>query len=218
MSSSKQFAMAALTNSVAELVTLPINTVKTNYQLYQQSIPKVINHIYMTRGIYGFYNAAIPAVMGQVLTNAGKYTIYNWLKEQYPANHNSLNGLLGGLIVSVVTHPLDWAKIQMQKGKFTNWYCYTGYTKSLVKVVPSSLIVLPLYDFWINQGYNPLMASGLTAGLSAVIIHPLDYIKTRHVGGESWKTIGNPYRGLTLNLARVVPHFMIAMTLIEMMK
>jgi len=52
-------------------------------------------------------------------------------------------------------------------------------------------------------------------------MHPVDYLKTRHMAGLNLYSGWNPliyYRGLSINLMRIVPHFMITMGVIEWMK
>ena len=63
----------------------------------------------------------------------------------------------------------------------------------------------------------------LAALTSTIIIQPLDYLKTRHIYGQSlyeggFKNLSSYYKGLSLNLMRIVPHFMITMLMIEYLK
>ena len=61
---------------------------------------------------------------------------------------------------------------------------------------------------------NNFAASFCTAIVATTIIHPFDYMKTRQACGEKIFHGYNPlfyYKGLSLNLSRVVPHFTIMM-------
>ena len=65
---------------------------------------------------------------------------------------------------------------------------------------------------------NAISASFMSAIISTTIMHPIDYLKTRHIYGLPLYSGFNPfnyYKGLALNLARIVPHFVITMTTID---
>jgi hypothetical protein len=141
-------------------------------------------------------------------------------------NHLMLAGLSAGITASTITHPIDVAKIHLQmnqpfisvlkeKGVIL---LYRGYSKSLAKVSISSSCFFPIYDTIKDQHYPPIVASFLSAIISTTLMQPIDYMKVRHIYGLSYFNGFNPvtyFRGLSLNLLRVVPHFMITMSLIE---
>jgi len=52
-------------------------------------------------------------------------------------------------------------------------------------------------------------------------MHPVDYLKTRHMAGLKLYDGWDPrvyYRGLSINLLRIVPHFVVTMVVIEKLK
>ncbi len=95
---------------------------------------------------------------------------------------------------------------------------YRGYSKTFSKVLVGSALFFPLYDYGKQFFNNPIYASLFSSVVSTTIIHPIDYFKTRHIYGSSLIydfNLRTYYRGYTLNLARVCPHFVITMTLTE---
>lgn len=95
---------------------------------------------------------------------------------------------------------------------------YRGYSKSFSKTCIGSSLFFPVYDYANNKFNSPLYASLFSAVISTLIIHPVDYLKTRHVYGLPIYQGWHPsiyYKGLSLNLMRIVPHFMIVMTTID---
>lgn len=54
-----QLISSSLATAIAELATLPICLVKTNYQNTNQNIPWIIKQIYSREGITGFYRASL---------------------------------------------------------------------------------------------------------------------------------------------------------------
>jgi len=221
---------ASLTaTAIAEIITLPICTLKTNLQNSNQtSIKKLSLDIYKKHGLKFFYNASFPAIMGQMISTSSKYTIYKFLttNEKNPIKNKFVNGMIGGIGSSLITHPLDVVKIHMQmKYNFMNILrneglkiFYRGYSKTFTKITISSSCFFPIYDTINEKIKNPVIASTLSGFISAIIMHPADYLKTRHISGKPLYQGLNPmiyYKGLSLNLLRIVPHFMITMSLIE---
>lgn len=215
--------------SLAEIITLPICTLKAVYQKHNdKTIIESLSIIYKERGITGFYQASVPAVIGQAITTSSKYTLYNYFNRKY-GNYNYSNYINGGLsavITSLFTHPLDCLKINIQTNSKTIWneikanpflFFYRGYSKSFSKAVISGPLFFPLNDYF-KKKFNSSFYGSLTASIIATtIMNPIDYLKTRHVTGSSFSYSNIPllFKGLSLNLLRVVPHFTILMTTID---
>jgi hypothetical protein len=228
---------SGISTGIAELATVPICTVKTVYQTnHFQTIPYTIKYIYANYGLLGFCRAGVPAMSGQIFTTVSKYSLYKYFCNYNP-HYYVLNGMAASLTVSLVSHPLDWLRITMQRNEsiYSNIrshglsILYRGYSKSVLKNIISSIFFYPLYDYMKNNisisdndKLNTLMASGISAFTSTTLMQPFDYIKTRHIAGQPWyQGINNPsiyYKGLSINLFRVVPHFMITMYFIEYFK
>lgn len=212
--SKKNIYASAIATGIAEIATLPICTVKTNYQTQSNSITGVVSNIYSTRGIKGFYNSSLWAVSSQIVSTTTKYTFYRKLETHVP--NKFLAGTLSGAMSSLLTHPLDVLKMHYQTNTpFTPKFSifYRGYTKTLSKAAIGSTFFYPIYDTF-NKYTSPMIASMLSAIISTTLLHPIDYMKTRRVLDKKidFKSL---YKGLSLNLFRVVPHFTITMTLIS---
>ena len=221
--------------TAAEILTLPICTVKTNYQNTEStSINQTIKQIYQTNGIRGFYRASVPAIFSQTISLSVKYVLYQVLVDkatkQYQhigLGHRMCIGLITGISASLFTHPIDVVKIHLQMStaiipevrKFGLTIFYRGYSKALNKVCVGSCLFLPLFDQFKQYAQsNVIVAAAASAIISTVIMHPLDYLKTRHIYGLPFYAGFNPrtyYKGITLNLLRVVPHFVIVMVIID---
>lgn len=212
---------------LAEVVTLPICMIKTNYQNNSnKSIAFIINQIYQKGGWSSFYVASIPAVLTQIFSVTSKYFLYRYFEEKdFKYSCKILNGVTAGIITSLITHPIDSVRIhlQMDKCKLHEIFqlkniLYRGYSKSFSKTVLGGILFFPLYDYTHSIFQNSLYASFTTALTSTIIIHPVDYLKVRHIYGLPLYQGYNPktyYKGLSLNLARTVPHFIIIMTTLD---
>jgi intracellular septation protein A len=220
---------SAAATGVAEIATLPICIVKTNYQNSRGSLREVIARLYAQGGIRAFYRASAPAVFSQMISTSSKYTFYRKLETIPWMTNKMVNGLIGGILSSLITHPIDFVKIhwQMRAGRAMidmisregPRIIYRGYSKSFAKVCVSSAMFYPLYDYAKAFTDNTTLSACISAVISTTAMQPIDYLKTRHIYGKKIYH-ANPwiyYRGLSLNLARVVPHFMITMTIIDML-
>lgn len=226
--SKKNILFSALGVSLAEIATIPICTTKTCYQnTNSNSITNTIKIMYNNGGLKSFYRASYPAIGSQVFSTTSKYFLYKYLENtNYPYSNKFLNGLISGLSVSLVTHPIDFIKIHWQmntsiiktfkeKGYGS---IYNGYSKNLLKTTIGSLLFFPLNDTFKEYFHNPILASACSAIISTTLCHPADYMKTRQIYGLPWFQGYNPkqyFKGLSINLIRIVPHFVIVMTTIE---
>lgn len=243
---------SAISTTAAEILTLPICTLKTVYINNQninpnQSLKSVIKDIYNQRGIRAFYAASLPAISNQVISSSTKYFGYRYFGNLLGNNtylDKTRNSIFAGVLSSIITHPLDVIRIYIQMNDSLknqikqNGYkiLYRGYDKTFTKVLIGSCTFFPLFDlyrelipnilFKIYQDdkYNSetnisLLLSSLFSGItSTILMHPIDYLKTRNIYNLPLFAGFNPllyYRGLSLNLLRIVPHFMIMMTLTE---
>jgi len=217
----------------AELITIPICTVKTQYQNSDStSIINIIKKIYKENGIKIFFKSSGFSIFFQVVSTSSKFVIYRYLNT---LNFNYVNsnfgnkiidGAISGILSSILTHPIEFAKINTQMkqsvtDKIKNQgikIIYKGYSKTIIKATIGSSLFFPFYDFFNTTINNPFYASFCSATLSTLILHPIDYIKTRNIFGLKWFNGFNPfvyYKGLSLSLARVVPHFMITMIVVD---
>lgn len=231
------FIYSASATAFAEIVTLPICTLKTNYQ--NSNSTSIINSaktMFKENGLRIFYKASLPAIGSQIVSTSSKYVFYRYLEDQqFKYSNKVLNGLISGISSSLITHPLDSIKIHRQMNtpftpelkKHGLKIFYRGYSKTFSKVLVGSSIFLPLYDtfedHFKSKKYSnySVLASLFSGFISTIVMHPIDYLKTRHIYGLPLYQGLNPlsyYKGLTLNLMRIVPHFVILMTTINYLK
>lgn len=218
-----------LATTIAEIITLPICTIKTNHQVYNnKSMMITINNIYKTGGMMGFYQASIPAVISQVLSTTSKYTFYRYFTNLRNTNkddifNNSINGIMGGIAGSVISHPVDVWKNYKQRNesytkaikKYNYKILYQGYSQSLLKNIVLYSILYPVYDYYYYKTNNNIVSSIGTTITVGFITQPLDYLKTRYMAGLKDFHIKDLYKGYHLMLFRNIPHFLITMTLIN---
>lgn len=227
--------------SLAEITTIPLCTIKTNYQtdLKYRSIIDTAKDIHKTRGLSGFYTASFSAVFAQIVATASKFTFYSYFKKirktkQGDIKNNILNGAAGGIIASVFSHPFDVIKVHQQNNiRFLSELrvtgpklLYRGYSKSLTKNIMVTSLLFPFYDFYNSKLNNTWLASSCASLTVTTILHPVDYLKVRHISNQKLyfnftnlkDNMKYYYRGLHINLMRVTPHFMITMAITEKIK
>lgn len=185
MSNQTNIINSAIATGIAEIMTLPICTIKTNYQNTNSiSMLQTMKHIYNQGGIQAFYRASPAAIMSQIFSTSSKYFLYRWFENQNILYSNKVfNGLMSGIISSLLTHPIDTIKIHLQmNASFKNEFkihgpklLYRGYSKTFGKTAISSCLFFPLYDKIYENIGNSLTASMMSAIISTTIMQPLDY-------------------------------------------
>lgn len=167
-----KFIAASTGALVAELITIPICTVTTNYQTkinHAQSIRTYVSDIYRINGIKGFYNAGWAASCSQISSLAVKYTMYENIKRYRAVNgkisnsffDNCINSVVSGWCASIFHHPFDVIKIHTQRKEIGNSEMpavrqilkekgiintfKAGYTGTLTRNTLTA-IIFPLYD------------------------------------------------------------------------
>ena len=134
-------AISVSTASIpAELITLPICTMRINYAasvilnekrniVYPVRLHHLAQNIYNSRGLYGFFNSSPMAILSQVVSATSKYTIYDFLKRHFGTTQNdwmvnSGFGAIAGVTGAFITQPIDRVKTlrQYDDGKPTRSY------------------------------------------------------------------------------------------------
>lgn len=231
---------AIVGTAAAELATVPLCTVKTNYQnggTMTMSARDVAKQMYLRGGFRAFYAASLPAIVGQVFSTTSKWTLYRFFQDhvaifprEYVSANTMANGVASGVLTTLITHPMDVVKIHWQMGvSYPRNSLYRGYSKTFTKVALASSLFFPLNDIFkrslsesgMSLSQQTMWASSGAAVVSTIVMHPVDYLKTRHIFGQpfchGWNIFAY-YRGLAINLARIVPHFCITMTVIDWME
>ena len=220
----------------AEIVTLPMCTIKTIYQNNKTlTIPQTVESIIKTQGIKGFFAASSPAIITQILSTSSKFTIYEKIKhirktENSNIIDNSINGIVSGITGSLITHPFDvwknftqrnenyWKYIKNSSSKsFINLMksgLYPGYTGSIGKNIALYSTLFPLNDFYKSKFDSIYISAPLTTLTVSLIVQPFDYYKVVKIAGNK---PSKPFRGFTQMLARNIPHFTITMCVTDML-
>ncbi len=220
----KKIASSSGGTLLAELVTLPICTVKTVYQNNpNHTIKDSIKNIYRSSGYKGFIQASKPAILSQVVSTSSKYTIYEMIKtyrqtEKTDITNNTINGAISGICGSFLTHPLDvWKNYKQRNENLSNTLItsnnkmkilYSGYLGALGKNITLYSMLFPINDYYKSVLNNTILSAGLTTLTVSFFVQPFDYYKVVKMANNK---VTKPYRGLTLMLARSLPHFAITM-------
>ncbi len=212
----------------AEIITLPICTIKTVHQNSSNPyIKDTVLAIYKSHGYKGFTNAYTPAIIAQVVSTSTKYSFYEFIKNYRQTDksdflNNSINGLAGGILGSLFSHPIDVWKNYLQRKEnfsFKNYKLYyQGYSASIYKNAVLYSCLFPIYDYYKNKFNSIYLASLSTTITVSFIIQPFDYYKTVKMAGNTNIQLKNFTRGFTLMLARSIPHFTITMYTTEIIK
>lgn len=225
----------AFSVGIAELCTLPICSLKSNYQNTNsnsaihtfKNMTNVAKTEYNGNYFKVFYRASIPALISQVFSTTSKLALYNFFSHY--SDNLMLNGAISGICVSLITHPFDTIKIRDQlrtsillfheKNIIKN--LYKGYSKTFVKTTVGGILFFPLFDKIKSLNFSLFQSAFISSVVSTCILHPFDYAKTRQCANLPWFSGYNPIvymKGLHVSLLRIVPHFTISVSLIEYLR
>lgn len=110
-------------SAIAESITSPLDTIKTNLQANLNSnrnITSTIHNIYQVNGIIGFYQSWLPSVCRQVCSSGVRLGLYGYAREHLNGLETNIIGgkiILGagcGLISSATALPFDNIKTRIQ--------------------------------------------------------------------------------------------------------
>ena len=135
--------------------------------------------------------------------------------------------MVGGILGSLFSHPIDVWKNYLQRNEYFNWTCfnfkvyYQGYSASIYKNAVLYSCLFPVYDFYKIKFDSVYLSSIATTLTVSTIIQPFDYYKTVKMSGVATKEhfkLKNFFRGYGLMVFRSVPHFVITMVITEKIK
>ena len=223
----KNLQHSMIATALAEFITLPVCTIKTHFQTGNFNNMKETYIFIMNKyGLKGFYRASIPAITSQTFSTASKYTAYKYICDNYNGN-KFVNNTIACTMISLITHPLDCIKVNMQLGingimnmiiKDKHQFFYRGYSKTLAKTMITAPLFFPLCELIDETIHNKLYSSLISSIIATITMQPLDYMKTINMAGVTLWQPWHPkiyFRGLSMNLCRIVPHFVIVMTTID---
>ena len=215
--------------SIAEIITLPLCTIKTNHQVENNKyLRDTIQKIYKKYKFFGFYQASIPAIVSQVVSTATKFSFYKYLSQIRNTDksdilQNSINGVVGGLLGSFICHPIDVYKNYKQRG--ANYFeelkikkhkiLYQGYSQTILKNVVLYSILYPTYDYYYYKTNSSVFSAIGTTITVGIITQPIDYLKTRYIAGQYDFKVKDLYKGFSIMLMRNIPNFLITMGIIN---
>ena len=189
--------------STAEVITHPIDTVKTRLQIGSHTtVPNIVSQIMRENGIAGFYKSLKPALFRHLLYSTGRVTIYERLKKDDDSLfHKIRNGCIAGGVSQFVASPMDLLKIRLQGNPSLNivhfikdlyqkegWVgFYKGWQPNVARAALVNIGELVAYDsskrYCLQHGMKDQMSThflcSIYSGLCSTLLStPADVIKT----------------------------------------
>lgn len=223
------------TQTVGQFKTI-FDTAKSIYKsngisgFYVGSIPAVASQMFSTSAKYTMYkyicnnyngNKYMNTIIGCVFISLGTHPLdcikTNMQKTTGNTRYNTATGLIKKNIHIFREYVMP--KIKTDGYRFL----YGGYSKTLTKVFISAPLFFPLSETLTDITGSTVLGPMAAATIGTICMQPIDYLKTRQMCDrklslwQGWNP--TPYfRGLTLNLMRVVPHFTIVMGTIRFLE
>jgi solute carrier family 25 carnitine/acylcarnitine transporter 20/29 len=135
-------------------------------------------------------------------------------------NNDFINGSIGGIVGTIISHPIDTIKTRMQSNVHNNIMSavkagklYSGLSAPLFGIMMEKSIVFGFYDIAkTNYGLNNFWSGMIGGFASTVIVTPIDAIKIRLQNNNFKFNIKTLYKGFIPTVFRETPGFGIYMT------
>jgi solute carrier family 25 uncoupling protein 27 len=194
--------LVSIACSVAEIVTHPIDTIKTKLQLDSK---KRITKIVQETGIPGFYKSLKPALARHWIYSTGRVTIYEQLKQEDESLWIKIrNGFLAGGLSQLVASPMDLVKIRLQGNPSMKMSLilkdtyhqhgipglYKGWQPNVGRAALVNIGELVSYDYGkkylLKQGfqdnvYTHFLSSVYSGFCSTLLSTPADVVKSNYM-------------------------------------
>jgi solute carrier family 25 carnitine/acylcarnitine transporter 20/29 len=219
-----EFLYGMIGGTVGVIISHPFDTIKTRIQSKQNlTITEAIK-------LGSLYRGLLAPLVGIMIEKSIVFGFYE--KSKTLIKNDFINGIIGGLMCSIIVTPIDKIKIHyqnkttnnLQSNKLIFRNLYNGFIPTVLRETPGFGIYFTTYNY-LNDNYNnnknlgKNFLFGSLSGLSAwLFIYPMDLIKTtiqssnekqqiKDVVKNIYNTGGliNFYKGFTLACMRCVP-------------
>jgi solute carrier family 25 carnitine/acylcarnitine transporter 20/29 len=133
-------------------------------------------------------------------------------------NNDFINGMFGGFVGTIVSHPIDTIKTRIQSNKYNTIKdaikakkLYNGLMYPLIGIALEKSIVFGFYDKSKEYGFNNFTSGMLAGFISTVIVTPIDRLKI-HFQNSSKTKLMSLYKGFIPTIFRETPGFGIYFT------
>lgn len=201
----------ALSSIPAELVIIPLCTIRLNMMLSEKGPIEVATLIYTERGIFGFFTASIYGIISQMLASTIKFFIYQKLKKLTKSDQkrwflNCCLGALSGIIGSFVLSPIDRMKVLKQAGElsFSNVISepWKGFSGTITKNIILYGALFSMTDTIKSQVNDPVLIALLLSISINILLQPIEFIRSKMMASREIHHTGitNYYQGYVFSV------------------
>jgi solute carrier family 25 carnitine/acylcarnitine transporter 20/29 len=132
-----------------------------------------------------------------------------------------ISGSLGGLVGTILSHPIDTIKTRIQSGSAKNIFdaihmkkYYSGIRAPLLGIPLEKSIVFGFYNLGKQNGLNNFWSGIIGGFMSTLIVTPIEYVKVnlQNKTPLSSLKVSNIYKGFIPTVCRETPGFGIYFT------
>ncbi len=203
--------LISVSSSIAEIITHPIDFIKTKQQYYKEniSVSRIFFNELKKNGIKGFYLSAPPAVFRQMIYSPIRVNLYENLRNSESSFLQKLfAGCLAGGISQLIVSPTDVIKVKLQTQKVNSGvldvikntyinegiggFCigglpniYRSISNNVGKLVAYDLTKNYLLNYMSDNIYCHVLSSCHSGYWAAILSTPFDVVKTRIMAGDN---------------------------------
>ena len=172
---------AALSTFISISILHPLDTIKVHIQ----------NNKKLTYNITNLYKGYFIGLSYAIPEKAIKIATYDTLKKKYNFDNN-LSIFIAGIAQVCIGTPGEYFKSNYQNKSISNIKLknlYRGFTLQSLRDIPFAFVFFNLYEK-LNTYTNQFNSGLISAGVSAAVVTPIDYAKTRYqTSNKSFKNI-----------------------------
>jgi len=207
--STHNFYSSILGSVIGTILTHPLDTLKTNFQVSKYSLLKTFNDFNkQNKGklIKNYYRGLKLPLLAIPLEKGFVFNLDNYLYDKY--NNRFLSGSISGVNAGILVNIIENIKLNQQiKRNIKNISKVSLLTKGLPLTMFREGLGYGIYFYSYHNYYHKSLNSFLAGGLSGltawVLIYPFDRIKTLiqtgHKMNIQWNTL---YHGSSISFIR----------------
>lgn len=217
---------------VSKVAVAPIDMVKVYVQTHKcKNIYTVPSTIYRSCGIRGFYRGLPLNSSRAFVMMFSRFCTAEKLREQYGM---LLGAVMCAIIQSLISHPIEnlrqrtmdnLKKVSSQsiiRDLWSNGTLISGLYKGLTPSCCISILYVTteftVYDTIKKRDMSPFISGSVASMCAQTVIFPLDAYMRRIISGTSRGSFLSLYRGVGINVIRVLPTGGIHYTVYEQLR
>ena len=165
----KSLLLIPISSGLAEIITHPIDFVKTQKQYYKTNISSIhiFKKIFKTQGVRGFYSSISPAIARHWVYTTTRVGLYENLRTgESDFKNKFIAGSVAGGMAQLIASPTDLIKIKLQTQQLVNKHKNKQTSYNIIKKIYKTQGIKGFY-----YGWKPNVARAISVNLGELVAY-----------------------------------------------